>query len=110
MRRAPFYVQVSVRSFNRGVGDISYLTVEQGHILNPGVLNNILDTRVLSDTSHAYTVGVIAPQVLHKDVGSVWLGREAVVTNVDAGVGHAQAVHVQGVESVGVLGQSLEHR
>jgi hypothetical protein len=73
----------------------SYLAVQQGHILDPGVLDDVLNTRVLPDTSHAHTVSVVAPQVLHEDVGCVRLGREAVIANINPGVGHAQAVYVQ---------------
>ena len=100
--RAPFFTSVSHEVLPPG-DNISYLTVQEGDILDPSVLDDILDTRVLSDTSHADTVGVVAPQVLHEDVGGVGLGREAVVANVNAGVGHAEAVHIQGVEAIGVL-------
>lgn len=41
--------------------NMSYLAVQYGDVLNPGVLDNVLDTRVLSNTSHAHTVGVVAP-------------------------------------------------
>jgi hypothetical protein len=86
------------------VGNSSYLAVQQSHILNPGILDNVLDTRVLSDTSHAHAVGVVAPQVLHEDVGCVGLGREAVVANVDTSVCHTQTVNIQGVKPISVLG------
>lgn len=59
------------------------------------MLDDILDTGVLPNAAHAHTVGVVTPQVLHENVGGIGLGREAVVTNVDAGVGHAETVHVQ---------------
>lgn len=49
-------------------------------------------------------MGIVAPQVLHENVGCVGLGRETVVADIDAGVGHTETVHVEGVESVGVLG------
>lgn len=52
-------------------------------------------------------MGVVAPQILHEDVGCVGFGREAIVTNVHPGVGHAEAVYVERVESVGVLWQGL---
>ena len=86
---------------------LSYLAIQQSHVLNPGMLNNVLDSRVLPNASHADTVGVVAPQVLHENVGGVGLGGEAVIANIDAGVGHTETVHVEGVKSVGVLGQSL---
>lgn len=49
-------------------------------------------------------MGIVAPQVLHENVGCVGLGREAVIADVDAGVRHAQTVHVEGIKSIGVLG------
>jgi hypothetical protein len=71
------------------------------------MLDDVLHTRVLSDTAHAHTMGVIAPQVLHKDVGRVGLGREAIIPNVDTGVGDAESVDVERIKAVGVFGQSL---
>lgn len=47
----------------------------------------------------------VAPQVLDKDVGGVGLGGEAVVADVDAGICDSQAIHVQRVEAIGVLGE-----
>lgn len=64
-------------------------------------------TRILADTSHTNTVGVIAPEVLHKNVGSIGLGREAVVANIDSSVRDTKSIHVQRIESIGVLGQRL---
>lgn len=87
---------------------VSHLAVQDGNILDPGVLNDVLDARVLSNTSHAHAVGVVAPQVLHENVGGVGLGREAVIANIDPSVGHAKTVDIQRVESIGVLGQSLQ--
>lgn len=52
-------------------------------------------------------MGIVTPQVLHENVGCVGLGREAVIADIDAGIGHAETVDVQGVKSVGVLWQSL---
>lgn len=71
------------------------------------MLDDVLDSRVLPDTSHADPVGVVAPQVLHENVGGVGLGGEAVIADVDAGVGHTETVYVEGIKSVCVLGQSL---
>lgn len=85
----------------------AYLAVEQGHVLDVRMLDDVLHTRILSDTAHAHAVGVVAPEVLHENVGGVGLGREAIVSNVDSGVGDAESVHVEGVKAVGVLGQSL---
>lgn len=85
----------------------SYLAVQQSHILNPGMLNDVLRSGILSNATHADTVGIVTPQVLHEDVGGVGLGREAVIADIDTGVGHAKAIHVPGVKAVRVLGQSL---
>jgi hypothetical protein len=52
-------------------------------------------------------VGVVAPEVLHEDVGGIRFGREAVVADVDSGVCYAEAVDVQGVEAVGIFRESL---
>lgn len=56
------------------MGGVSYLAVQKSHVLNPGILNDILDSRVLSNTSHADTMGIVTPQVLHENVGCVGLG------------------------------------
>lgn len=39
-------------------------------------------------------MSVVAPEVLNKDVSRVGLGREAVIANVDAGIGDAEPVHI----------------
>lgn len=85
----------------------AYLAVEQGDVLDVRMLDGVLHTRILSDATHAHTVGVVAPEILHKDVGCVGLGREAIVSNLDSGVGDAESVNVEGVKAIGVLGQSL---
>lgn len=50
---------------------------------------------------------VITPEVLHKDVGSVGLWREAIVTDINPSVGDRQAIDIERVEAVGVLGECL---
>jgi hypothetical protein len=50
-------------------------------------------------------MSVVTPQILHKDVGGVGLGREAVITDIDAGVSNRQAVHVERIKSIGVFGK-----
>lgn len=86
------------------------MTIEQGHVLNIRVFDDVFDTCVLSNAAHAHTMSVVAPEVLNKDVGCVGLGGKAVVTDIDAGVGHSEAIHVQRVEAVRVLGQGLYPR
>jgi hypothetical protein len=40
-------------------------------------------------------MSTVAPQVLNIDVGSVWLGREAIVTDIDTSVCDCQSVDVE---------------
>ena len=75
--------------------DYVYLAVEKGYVFDVRMLDDILHTRVLSDAAHANTVGVVAPQILYKDVGCVGLGREAIVPNINTGVSDAEPVHVK---------------
>lgn len=89
--------------------DHAYLAVKKGYIFDVRMLDDILHTRVLSDAAHANTVGVVAPQILHKDVGCVGLGREAIVSNINTGVSDAESIHVERVKAVSVLRQSLEN-
>ena len=71
------------------------------------MLDDVLNARVLSDAAHGHAVGAVAPKVLDEDVGGVGLGREAVIADIDAGVCYGEAVDVERVKAVGVLGQSL---
>jgi hypothetical protein len=50
-------------------------------------------------------VRAITPQVLYIDVGCVWFGAEAVVSDINTCVGYGQAVNVERVEAVGVFGE-----
>ena len=52
-------------------------------------------------------MGAVAPQVFDEDVGGVGLRAEAVVAYVDARVGYGEPVDVEGIKSVGVLGEGL---
>ena len=52
-------------------------------------------------------MSAVAPQVLHMDVCGVGLWGEAIVTHVDPGVGYSQAIHVETVEPISILGKSL---
>jgi hypothetical protein len=83
------------------------LAVEKSDVLDPGIGDEVFDAGVLADGTHADTMCAVAPKVLDKDVGRVWLRAEAVVTHVDAGVGYGQTVHIQGVKAVGVLWKRL---
>lgn len=68
------------------------------------VLNNVLDAGILSNAPHADSVGVVAPQILHKHMRGVWLRGEAVIANVNAAVGDAEPIDIERVESIGVFG------
>lgn len=52
-------------------------------------------------------MGAVAPEVFDVDVCGVWFGAEAVVADVDSGVGDGEAVDVERVETIRVLGESL---
>ena len=71
------------------------------------MLDVVHDTGVLANASHADTMGVVAPEVLHEDVGRVGLGREAIISNIDPGVQDGQTIQVVRVESIRVLGLGL---
>lgn len=71
------------------------LAVEEGHVFDPGVGDEIFDAGVLADGSHADTMRAIAPEIFHEDVGCVWLWGKAVVTYVDASVRHCQTIDVE---------------
>ena len=85
----------------------TYLSVQQRHVLDISVFNHVHHPRILPDTAHADPVRVVAPQVLHEDVGGVGLGREAVITAIDTDVGHANAIHVPGVKAVRIFSRGL---
>ena len=73
----------------------TYLPIQQGYILNVRVLDDVHYSWILPDTAHANPMGVIAPQVLHEDVGGIWLGREAIISNVDPCICNLQPVHIK---------------
>lgn len=83
------------------------LAVEQCDVFEPRVGNIVFDTRVLANGAHRDAVRAVAPEVLDEDVGCIGLGGEAVVTDVDAGIGDGQAIDVEGVEAVCVFGEGL---
>jgi hypothetical protein len=80
------------------------LPIEQCDVLDVRVGDVVLDAGVLADGAHGNAVRAVAPQVLNEDVGRVGFRGEAVVADVDARVGHGEAVDVEGVEAVGVFG------
>ena len=45
---------------------------------------------------------VIAKQVLHKDVAGVWLGREAIISVVNLGICHTEAIHIERIKAIRV--------
>lgn len=67
LKRAPVCV-ISASALLRNI-IISYLAVQDSNILDPDVLNDILDARVLSNTSYTHAVDVIVPRVLHENIG-----------------------------------------
>jgi hypothetical protein len=52
-------------------------------------------------------VSTVAPQIFDVDVGSVWLGREAIVTNIDTSICDRQSIDIERVEAIGIFRQSL---
>lgn len=88
-----------------GLEACAVLTIEQGNVLDPRIAYVVFNAFVLTNGAHRHTVSAVAPQVLDEDVGSIWLGREAVITHVDTCVGYSQAIHVKTVKPVGIFGQ-----
>lgn len=83
------------------------LAVEKRNVFHPGVGDEVLHAGILADGAHGYAVCAIAPEIFDEDIGCVGFGGEAVVADVDAGVGHGQTVDVEGVEAVGILREGL---
>lgn len=81
------------------------LPVEKGDVFQPGVADVVFDPWILANGSHGHSVGTVAPKILDENVGSVGLGAEAVITDIDTGVGDCQPIHVERVESIGVFGK-----
>ena len=86
---------------------MAYLAVQQCHVFDIGVLNNIFHAWILPNASHADTVGIVTPQILHKHVRGIGFRSKAVISNLNAGIGDSEAVDIQRVKSVRVLGFSL---
>lgn len=103
-------VAVSDVRASPGLETSTVLAVKQGDVFEPCVGDEVFDTGILANGAHGDTVSTVAPEILDEDVGGIGLRAEAVVANVDAGVGHGQAVNVQGVKTIGVLGEGLMHR
>lgn len=72
------------------------------------MLDNIFDSGILPNTSHANAVGVIAPQILHEHVGGIWLGSEAVISHLNPRICDSETVHVERIKTVGILGLGLK--
>lgn len=52
-------------------------------------------------------MGVIAPEILHKHVGGIWFGSEAVISHINPRVRDSETIHVERIKAVGILGFSL---
>lgn len=91
-----------------GLEPRTILAIEKCNIFDPRIRDKVLDAWVLADGSHGDAVGAIAPEVLHEYIGRVGLWAEAVVSDIDPGIGDGQSVYVQGIEAIGVLGQRLQ--
>ena len=78
------------------------MAVEQRHILNIGILDEIHLSGVLSNTTHAHSERIVAPKIMHEDIGHVGFRRGAVVSNIYADVGDAEPVHDVRIESIGI--------
>jgi hypothetical protein len=48
-------------------------------------------------------MSAIAPEVFNVDVGRVWLGREAVVADINTCVRNGKSVDIERIEAIGVL-------
>lgn len=81
------------------------LAIEKCYILNPGIGYVVFHTGILADRAHRYAVSTIAPEILDENVGRVRLGAEAIVANVNTGIGHSQAIDIESVEAISILGQ-----
>jgi hypothetical protein len=71
------------------------------------IVDVVFDSRILTNTAHAYSVGAVAVYVRDEDVRGVGLGTEAVVSDVDPGIANCQTIHIVRVPAVGVFGEIL---
>lgn len=101
------HVTVSGSGTCPGLETGTVLSIQQCHVLNPGVGDKVLHPRILANRAHGDAVSAIAPQVLHVDVGRVGLWREAVIAHVYACICDSKAVNIQGIEAICVFGQRL---
>ena len=85
----------------------TYLPIEQSHVLDIRMFNNVLHARILAYATHADTVRVIAPEILDEYVGSIRLGSEAVITHIDTSIRDRQTISVKGVKPIRILGLGL---
>lgn len=83
------------------------MSVQQGDVLDVYVFDDILFAGILSDTAHANTMGVIAPQILDKDICCIWLRRETVITDINSHISKPDAIRSDRVESVSILWRGL---
>jgi hypothetical protein len=88
----------------------TYLRIQHNHILNPRIIDIILDPRILANTPHTHAMRAITVQILDEDVGGIRFRTETVVADVDPGVADGEAVDVVGVPAVGVFGEILNRK
>jgi len=103
-------LDVSVSDVRTGPGleSCTVLGIQHDDVLNVGVLNDVLDARVLADTAHGDAMAAVAIDSGDQDVGGVGFGAEAVVADVNPRVSDCEAVDVVAVPAVGVFGKDLE--
>ena len=71
------------------------------------IVDVVFDTRVLTDTSHAYTMSSIAVDVGDEDVRGIGFGTETIIADIDPGIANGQTVHVVRIPAVGVFWEIL---
>lgn len=70
-----------------------------------GIGDVVFHAGVLTDAAHRHAMRTVTPQILDIDIGRVRFRREAVVSHIDTGVCDGEAIYIQGVKAICVLGQ-----
>lgn len=73
------------------------------------VVDVIFDTSVLSNASHTDAVRAVTVNVGYQYVRGIWLGAEAIVSDVDPRVSHCKSVDVIAIPAIGILWQVLSY-